>query len=115
MHGGELDRPGEGASLYVTARQINDFMPAHMLTLTASALSQAGKSLRGAKIALLGWAFINDSDDARNTPAKPFRDAALAAGAEVAVDDPWVEHFPGLEVSHDLARCFRVAETWPYL
>jgi len=37
----------------------------------------------------LGWAFINDSDDARNTPAEPFRDAALAAGAEVAVHDPW--------------------------
>ncbi|HNT08932.1 UDP-glucose/GDP-mannose dehydrogenase family protein, partial [Methanoculleus sp.] len=42
-------------------------------------------------IALLGWAFINDSDDARNTPAEPFRDAAIAAGAEVAVHDPWVD------------------------
>ncbi|EJG08341.1 nucleotide sugar dehydrogenase [Methanofollis liminatans DSM 4140] len=108
--GGELDWPGEVASLYVTARQINDFMPAHMLTLTASALSQAGKSLRGAKIALLGWAFINDSDDARNTPAEPFRDAALAAGAEVAVHDPWVERYPGLEVSHDLAAVLQGAD-----
>ncbi len=36
-------------------------------------------------------AFINDSDDARNTPAEPFRDAAIAAGAEVAVHDPWVD------------------------
>ena len=33
-------------------------------------------------------AFINDSDDARNTPAEPFRDAA---GAEVRVHDPWVD------------------------
>jgi len=34
---------------------------------------------------------INGSDDARNTPAEPFRDAAIAAGAEVAVHDPWVD------------------------
>ena len=33
-------------------------------------------------------AFINGSDDARNTPAEPFRDAA---GAEVRVHDPWVD------------------------
>ncbi len=31
--------------------------------------------------AVLGWAFINDSDDARNTPA----------GAEGRVHDPWVD------------------------
>ena len=87
----ELDFPAGRESLYTLARGINDFMPEHMLRLTESALIQAGKSLKGSRIALLGWAFINDSDDARNTPAEPFRDAALAAGAEVAVHDPWVD------------------------
>jgi len=89
--GGDLDYPPGRESLYTLARGINDFMPEHMLQLTESALAQAGKSLKGSKIALLGWAFINDSDDARNTPAEPFRDAAIAAGAEVAVHDPWVD------------------------
>jgi UDP-N-acetyl-D-mannosaminuronic acid dehydrogenase len=103
----ELDWPPGRESLYTLARGINDFMPEHMLRLTESALAQAGKTLKGSKIALLGWAFINDSDDARNTPAEPFRDAALAAGAEVAVHDPWVDPVtspdapPG--ISRDLA------------
>ena len=66
-------------------------MPEHMLHLAESALGEVGKTLEGSKIALLGWAFINDSDDARNTPAEPFFDAARAAGAEVAVHDPWVD------------------------
>jgi len=103
----ELDFPAGRESLYTLARGINDFMPEHMLRLTESALAQAGKTLKGSKIALLGWAFINDSDDA-NTPAEPFCDAALAAGAEVAVHDPWVD--PGLRppdappgLSRDLA------------
>ena len=70
--GGELDFPAGRESLYTLARGINDFMPEHMLRLTESALAQAGKTSKDSKIALLGWAFINDSDDARNTPAEPF-------------------------------------------
>ena len=89
--GGDLDWPEGRESLYTLARGINDFMPAHMVHLTESALAQVGKSLNGSRIALLGWAFINDSDDARNTPAEPFYEMAKAAGAEVAVHDPWVD------------------------
>ncbi|NVO65954.1 nucleotide sugar dehydrogenase [Methanofollis tationis] len=99
-----LDWPGDIASLYITSRQINDFMPAHMLRLTKSALAQAGKTLAGSKIALLGWAFINDSDDARNTPAEPFYEMARAAGADVAVHDPWVDPATAPDVPAGLSR-----------
>jgi len=92
---GALDWPDDLASLYITSRRINDFMPVHMLHLTASALAQAGKDgatpLNGARIALLGWAFLNDSDDARNTPSAPFFEAVRAAGATVRIHDPWVD------------------------
>ena len=102
--GEELDFPAGRESLYTLARGINDFMPEHMLHLTESALGEAGKTLAGSKIALLGWAFINDSDDARNTPAEPFRDAALAAGAEVAVHDPWVDPATSPDAPPGLSR-----------
>ena len=49
-------------------------------------------------------AFINGSDDARNTPAEPFRDAALAAGAEVAVHDPWVDPATSPDAPPGLSR-----------
>ncbi|MHC1626920.1 MAG: UDP binding domain-containing protein [Methanoculleaceae archaeon] len=65
-----------------------------MFHLTESALVQVGKGLKDAKLPCSAGAFINDSGDARNTPAEPFRDAALAAGAEIAVHDPRVD--PGL-------------------
>jgi len=77
-----------------------------MLHLTESALQQAGKTMAGAKIALLGWAFLNDSDDARNTPAEPFYQAAIAAGAEVRIHDPWVdpETAPDVPEGADITR-----------
>jgi len=102
--GGELDFPAGRESLYTLARGINDFMPEHMLRLTESALGEVGKTLAGSKIALLGWAFINDSDDARNTPAEPFRDAAIAAGAGVAVHDPWVDPATSPDAPPGLSR-----------
>jgi UDP-N-acetyl-D-mannosaminuronic acid dehydrogenase len=46
--------------------------------------------------------FLNDSDDARNTPAEPYRDLLIDAGAEVRVHDPHVLQYPGVEVSQDL-------------
>jgi len=53
-----------------------------LLHLTESALAQVGKGLRGVEVALLGRPFINDSEDAWNTPAEPFFEAVIVAGAE---------------------------------
>ena len=97
-----LDFPSDLQSLYVMARRVNDFMPQHMAHLLIDALGQVGKSLDGARIALLGWAFLGNSDDARNPPSEPFRDDVLAAGATIRVHDPHVEWYPGVSIEHDL-------------
>lgn len=93
---GTLDYPENEPSIYVLARRINDFMPTHMFRLTADALARAGVPLKGAKVALLGWAFLSNSDDSRNTPSEPFRDACIRAGMLVAVHDPYVAEYPGV-------------------
>jgi UDP-N-acetyl-D-mannosaminuronic acid dehydrogenase len=95
---GSLDYPQGEPSLYVLARHINDFMPAHMFRLTAGGLERAGVPLKGAKIALLGWAFLANSDDTRNTPSEPFRDLLLKEGAQVSVHDPYVAGYPGVPI-----------------
>ncbi|MCK9631780.1 MAG: nucleotide sugar dehydrogenase [Methanoregula sp.] len=100
--GGQLDYPAGKDSLFVLARNINDFMPRHMFTLTTLGLGRIGKTIRGSKIALLGWAFLANSDDARNTPAEPFRDLVLEAGGEVTVHDPWVDSYPDVPIDHDI-------------
>lgn len=105
-----LDYPAGEPSLYVLARHINDFMPRHMITLTRQALERTGKPLKGSKIALLGWAFLGNSDDARDPPSELFRDLALEAGATVVVHDSWVESYPGITVEHDMESVIKNAD-----
>ena len=93
---GSLDYPENEPSLYVLARRINDFMPTHMFHLTADALKRAGVPLKRAKVAVLGWAFLANSDDTRNTPSEPFRNACIREGAKVSVHDPYVAEYPGV-------------------
>lgn len=110
IRGGDLDYPDGADSIYVLARKVNDFMPKHMYRLTMSALERIGKMPEGSKIAILGWAFINDSDDARNPPSELYRDLMLEAGAKVAVHDPHVLSYPGVELYRDLDEVLREAD-----
>ena len=107
---GSLDYPAGQPSLFVLARTINDFMPNHMAKLTTEGLARAKVPVKGARIALLGWAFLSNSDDTRNTPSEPYRDLMMAAGAKVAVHDPYVEHAHGVTLIPTLEQTIREAD-----
>jgi UDP-N-acetyl-D-mannosaminuronic acid dehydrogenase len=100
--GGRLDYPEDSESLFVLARRINDFMPRHMATLTEAGLARVGKTLRGSRVALLGWAFLRETDDARNTPSAVYHAILREAGAVPVVHDPYVREYPGVEIHDDL-------------
>ena len=105
-----LDYPVNEPSLYVLARHINDFMPTHMFHLTMDALKRAGRSPKGAKVAILGWAFLANSDDTRNTPAEPYRDQLIQAGATTKVHDPYVEVYSGISILQNLDDVMKGAD-----
>jgi UDP-N-acetyl-D-mannosaminuronic acid dehydrogenase len=109
ISGSKLDYPANSESLYVVARKINDFMPKHMYNLTQEALTLAGKNIKGSKIALLGWAFINNSDDYRDTPSEPYFNMVKKAGAIVSIHDPYVSDYGHLKISQDLEECIKGA------
>ncbi|MDN5310228.1 MAG: UDP-N-acetyl-D-mannosaminuronic acid dehydrogenase [Methanolobus sp.] len=105
-----LDYPADAESIYVLARRLNDFMPVHMFNLTKAALGRVNGKVEGSKIAMLGWAFINDSDDARNPPSEPYRDMAIEAGAQVMVHDPHVLQYPEVEIHKDIGKVLKGAD-----
>jgi UDP-N-acetyl-D-mannosaminuronic acid dehydrogenase len=105
-----LDYPVGEPSLYVLARRINDFMPTHMFRLTKDALKRAGRPLQGAKVAILGWAFLANSDDTRNTPSEPYRDNLIQGGATVAVHDPHVLEYPDVPIQKNLDDTMKGAD-----
>ena len=108
--GRDSDFPEDASSLFLLARQINDFMPRHMYHLTLEGLQRAGKRIRGARVAILGWAFLQDSDDTRNTPSEPFRDLLIRDGADVPVHDPYVDIYPGVPISRDFREVISGAD-----
>lgn len=108
--GMSLDWPPGEQSLFLSARAINNFMPTHMFHLTVDGLKRAGKKVEGSTIAILGWAFIADTDDARNTPSEVYRDLVVSEGGEVRVHDPWVGEYLGVEISTDIEEVTRDAD-----
>jgi UDP-N-acetyl-D-mannosaminuronic acid dehydrogenase len=105
-----LDFPKRVNSLFQSARQINDFMPRHMWHLLSEGLARIGKVPVGVKIAILGWAFIPDSGDFRNTPSELLWSLARDSGARVKVHDPYVGGYAGVHISHDLEGVIQDAD-----
>jgi UDP-N-acetyl-D-mannosaminuronic acid dehydrogenase len=106
----KLDYPDGLDSIFVLARKVNDFMPVHMYHLSVEALERINKPLEGLKVAILGWAFINNSDDARNPPSEPYRDLLIDSGCKVEVHDPHVLEYPGVPISHELSDVIKNAD-----
>jgi len=81
--------------LIPTARAVNDSMPAHVADLLEGALAHAGRSLEGARILVLGYAYLEDSDDTRNSPSEALVKILLERGAGVVIHDPYVAGYQG--------------------
>jgi len=82
--------------LIPAARSVNESMPSHIVSLVESALREAGKPLKGARIAVLGYAYLEESDDTRNSPSEVFVNLLGDKGASVVVHDPYVKEYQQL-------------------
>lgn len=83
------------ARLIPAARAVNDGMPLHMADLTVEALREAGKDIAGAKVLVMGYAYLENSDDTRNSPSEVVIKQLRKFGAEVVVHDPYVPGYQG--------------------
>jgi UDP-N-acetyl-D-mannosaminuronic acid dehydrogenase len=73
------------------SRRLNDSMPQHMKDLIEEALSEKGVKLKDAKVCILGYAFLADSDDTRNTPALILYNLLKDNCKEVTIHDPYTK------------------------
>jgi len=75
------------------SRHLNDYMPIHTIDLLEQEMKANGQTLAGAKIAVLGVAFLENSDDTRNTPSLTVYDELKNRGASPVLHDPLVREF----------------------
>jgi UDP-N-acetyl-D-mannosaminuronic acid dehydrogenase len=81
--------------LIPAAREVNSSMPGHMITLLEEGLAEVGLRIHDAVIAVLGYAYLEESDDTRNSPSEEFVRLLSALSSEVRIHDPWVKEYQG--------------------
>lgn len=93
VHGAE--EKGVKLRLIPAARSVNDSLPLHMVKLIEDALAKVGKSILDSRIAVLGYAYLEDSDDTRNSPTRSLVARLYELGAEPVIHDPWIPEYNG--------------------
>ena len=81
--------------LIPVARAINDSMPLHMAGLVKQTLTAIGRPISEACVAVLGYAYLENSGDTRNSPSQTLVTRLREWGAEVRIHDPWVIEYKG--------------------
>jgi UDP-N-acetyl-D-mannosaminuronic acid dehydrogenase len=81
--------------LIPAARAVNDDMPRHMADLTLDVLAGAGVPAESARVLVMGYAYLENSDDTRNSPSAALVAQLVALGVQVVVHDPFVVEYQG--------------------
>jgi UDP-N-acetyl-D-glucosamine dehydrogenase len=94
------------------ADDINTSMPHHVVTRVSDALNEVCKSVKGARIFILGVAYKPDTNDLRESPALEVIRLLQAKGGEVYFHDPFVTEvgLPGLRRAELNAQTLQAAD-----
>jgi UDP-N-acetyl-D-glucosamine dehydrogenase len=76
------------------AGDINTNMPHYVVERTIQALNNHGKSIKGAKILIIGIAYKKDVDDPRESPSLKLIDLLLQKHALIDYHDPFIPTMP---------------------
>ncbi|MBI3622966.1 hypothetical protein HY212_02705 [Candidatus Pacearchaeota archaeon] len=71
------------------ARETNESMPYHVVELLSDALNEAGKSVKGSTIALLGLSYKPNVGDAQLSPAEAIIRRLDQLEAKIKIYDPY--------------------------
>ncbi len=82
--------PGHPLRMVSLAQEINDRMPSYVIQRCATLLNEHGKSVRGARVLLLGVTYKPDSADQEASPAREIAGRLMDMGAQIGYHDPHV-------------------------
>ncbi|MEM4263174.1 MAG: nucleotide sugar dehydrogenase [Thermoplasmata archaeon] len=103
VYGGRKSHP----SLMPTARAINDRMPVHVVELVSEAFREAKLKMGKDKVVtVLGYSFLENSGDTRNSPAKTVV-TLLSDKVTLRIHDPYVLDTEGLGITKDLEAALK--------
>jgi nucleotide sugar dehydrogenase len=101
-------KAGYKPKLITLARELNNWMPQHILSLADQAYRRMGLPIRGSRVTILGLGFKANSGDMRSAPSIDIVKGFLNRKARLVAHDPFVQTeeiqqlFPGLTVTRDI-------------
>jgi UDP-N-acetyl-D-glucosamine dehydrogenase len=104
---------GQHTRFIELAGEINTAMPDHVVKVAFEALNGESKSVKGARILILGLAYKANVDDDRESPTYKLIEKFEALGATVAYHDPFVPVVPITREHAEYAGRRSVAEITP--
>jgi UDP-N-acetyl-D-mannosaminuronic acid dehydrogenase len=93
-----------------SAREVNDAMPLYLAEHLADRLGKQdlhGSPTSRLKVAILGYSYLPESDDVRNTPSQVLLAELTRRGFAVKVHDPFIPEYAG-PVEKTLEGCVAV-------
>ncbi len=81
--------------LIPSARAVNDQMPSYIAGMICGALEEGKRLLSNSRVLILGYAYLENSDDIRNSPSEVLIRILRDRQIEVCVQDPYVSEYQG--------------------
>ncbi|MFC2007698.1 nucleotide sugar dehydrogenase [Chloroflexota bacterium] len=91
------------------AAEINEQMPYHITTRVIEALNTRSKSLKGARVLVLGVAYKKDVGDSRESPSLTLIGILRGKGAEVGYNDPYIAE---IQIGEDTLKSVELTERY---
>jgi UDP-N-acetyl-D-glucosamine dehydrogenase len=95
--GGHPRTPGHPLRMVELAQEVNGRMPRYVVQRAAALLNEHGKSLRGARVLLLGVTYKADLADQEGSPAREIGTRLMELGAQLGYHDPYVPQWRVLD------------------
>jgi UDP-N-acetyl-D-glucosamine dehydrogenase len=87
---------GRNTRFIELAGEVNTGMPHYVVDRTQGALNDDRKSVKGARILVMGVAYKKNIDDSRESPSAEIIELLRDRGAEVSYHDPFIPSYPSM-------------------
>jgi len=92
-------RSNNSYSVIAGARHLNDHAPKHMFDVIKAVAKQNSIDLTRTRIAIMGYSYLADSDDTRNSPTQVLVEHLDKAGIKYKIHDPFVKEYKKTTIS----------------
>ncbi|MBU3684146.1 MAG: nucleotide sugar dehydrogenase [Phycisphaerales bacterium] len=87
---------GRNTRFIELAGEVNTAMPHYVVDRTQGALNDDRKSVKGARVLVMGVAYKKNIDDSRESPSAEIIELLRDRGAEVTYHDPFIPTYPSM-------------------